>query len=85
MEYQKIHIGSLIKSEVKHRGITYSEFARRVGTQRQNIERKVFTQQGLDTELLIQISEILDFDFFKYFQTRGDSMDKLKIKLKIEK
>jgi len=69
MEYQKIHIGSLIKSEVKDRGITYSEFARRIGTQRQNIERKVFTQQGLDTELLMQISEILDFDFFKYFKT----------------
>ena len=79
MEYQKIHIGSLIKSEVKNRGMTYSEFAGRVGTQRQNIERKVFTRQGLDTELLMQISEILDFDFFKYFQTRGDSIIKLRV------
>jgi hypothetical protein len=69
MEYQKIHIGSLIKSEVQHCGITYSEFARRIGIHRQNIERKVFKQQGLDTELLIQISEILDFDFFKYFKS----------------
>ena len=68
MEYKKNHIGSLIKDEVKHSGMTYSEFAKRIGTQRQNIERKVFTKQGLDTELLIQISEILDFDFFKYFQ-----------------
>ena len=79
MEYQKIHIGSLIKSEVKHRGITYSEFARRIGTQRQNVERKVFTQQGLDTELLIQISEILDFDFFKYFKSIKN-LNQLRIK-----
>ena len=73
MEYQKIHIGSLIKSEVKHRGITFTEFARRIGTQKQNVERKVFSQQGLDTGLLIQISEVLDFDFFKYFQKRVES------------
>ena len=70
MEYQKIHIGSLIKAEVKHRGMTFSEFAKRIGVLRQNVERKIFTQQGLDTELLIQISEVLDFDFFKYFQAR---------------
>ena len=68
MEYQKIHIGSLIKSEVKRRKMTFTEFAGRIGVQRQNIDRKVFTQQGLNTELLIQISEALDFDFFQYFQ-----------------
>ena len=68
MKYQKIHIGSLIKTEVKHRGMTFSEFARCIGIQRQNVERKVFSRQGLDTELLIQISEILDFNFFKYYQ-----------------
>ena len=71
MEYQKIHIGSLIKSEVEHCGITYSEFARRIGIQRQNVECKVFKRKGLNTELLIQISEILDCDFFKYFQNKA--------------
>jgi len=85
MEYQKVHIGSLIKSEVKHRGMTYSDFAGRIGIQRQNVESKVFKKQGLNTSLLIQISEILNCDFFKYFQTRIDkqpsalSNEKLKI------
>ena len=78
MKYQKIHIGSLIKSEVKHRGMTFSEFARRIGIQRQNVERKVFSQQGLDTEFLIEISEVLDFNFFQYFQTRVE-MEKLRL------
>ena len=68
MKYQRIHIGSLIKTEVKNSGITFAEFARRIGIQRQNVERKVFSQQGLDTELLMQISEVLDFNFFRYFQ-----------------
>ena len=71
MEYQKIHIGSLIKSEVKRRKMTFTEFAGCIGIQRQNVERKVFSKQGLDTELLIQISEVLDFDFFKYFQNKA--------------
>ena len=70
MKYQKVHIGSLIKAEVKNCGMTFAEFARRIGIQRQNVDRKVFSQQGLDTEFLIEISEILDFDFFKYFQNK---------------
>ena len=70
MKYQKVHIGSLIKAEVKHRGMTFTEFAKRIGIQKQNVERQVFSQQGLNTELLIQISEALDFDFFKYFQNK---------------
>ena len=68
MKFQEIHIGSLIKAEVKHRGMTFTEFAKCIGIQKQNVERQVFSQQGLNTDLLIQISEVLDFDFFKYFQ-----------------
>ena len=80
MKYQRIHIGSLIKTEVKNCGMTFAEFARRIGIQRQNVDRKVFSQQGLDTEFLIEISEILDFNFFKYYQndtTSDDSCVKL--------
>ena len=57
--------------------MTFTEFAKCIGIQRQNVERKVFTKQGLDTDLLIKISEILDFDFFKYFQTRVE-MEKVR-------
>jgi Plasmid maintenance system antidote protein len=69
MEFKKIHIGSLIKAEVKHCGMTFTEFAKHIGIQRQNVERKIFSQQGLNTDLLIQISDVLNFDFFKYFQS----------------
>ena len=72
MEFKKIHIGSLIKAEVKHCNMTFTEFAKCIGIQRQNVERKVFSKQGLNTDLLIQISEVLNFDFFKYFQNNTD-------------
>jgi hypothetical protein len=68
MKIQKVHIGSLIKAEIKHRDMTFTEFAKRIGTQKQNVESKIFRQHGLNTDLLIQISEVLNFDFFKYFQ-----------------
>ena len=68
MKFQEVHIGSLIKAEVKHCGMTFTEFAKCIGIQRQNVERKVFSQPGLNTDLLVQISEVLNFDFFKYFQ-----------------
>ena len=68
MKFQQVHIGSLIKNEVKYHGMTFTEFAKRIGIQKQNVERKIFKKQGLDTDLLIQISEVLNFDFFKYFQ-----------------
>ena len=48
--------------------MTFTEFAKCIGIRKQNVERKVFAQQGLNTDLLIKISEVLDFDFFKYFQ-----------------
>ena len=74
MKFQNIHIGSLIKTEVKHRGMTFTEFAKRIGIQKQNVERKIFKKQGLNTDLLIQISELLNFDFFKYFQNNHSQL-----------
>ena len=68
MKFQKVHIGSLVKMEVKRCGMTFTEFAKHIGIQKQNVERKVFKQQGLNTDLLILISEILNYDFFRHFQ-----------------
>ena len=69
MKFNSIHIGLLIKQEVERQGIKFSSFAKSINTQRQNVERKVFSQKGLDTELLINISEKLNVNFFKYYET----------------
>jgi len=72
MEFQEVHIGSLIKREVEKRGVKFSSFAQSIGIQRQNVDRKVFSQKGIDTVLLEQISETLNYNFFNFYKTHED-------------
>jgi hypothetical protein len=76
MKYKRVHIGSIIKEEVKNQKKTFSSFAKSIGIQKQNVEKKVFRQSGLDTDFLIQISETLNCDFFKYYYPESGSNQK---------
>jgi hypothetical protein len=67
MKYERVHIGSVIKEVVKKQKKTFTSFAQDIGIQKQNVEKKVFSQQGLDTDFLMLISEKLDYNFFEYF------------------
>jgi hypothetical protein len=71
MKYDRIHIGNIIKEEVKKQKKTFTSFAKDIGIQKQNVEKKVFSQQGLNTEFLILISEKLDCDFFEYYHPKS--------------
>ncbi|MDR1339213.1 MAG: hypothetical protein LBK58_04070 [Prevotellaceae bacterium] len=72
MKYERIHIGSIIKDEVKRQKKTFVSFAQDIGLQKQNVDKKVFSQQGLDTDFLMLISEKLDFDFFDYYRPKSE-------------
>lgn len=62
-----IHIGKLIKQRLEEIGINKSELARRINTTPQNIYG-IFKRTSIDTDLLRQISHVLEFDFFQYFE-----------------
>jgi len=53
--------------------MTYAYFAQSIDSQKQNVERKVFSQKGIDTELLIKISEVLNFNFFDCYKSDSKS------------
>jgi hypothetical protein len=72
MKYDRVHIGSVIKEEVKRQKKTFTSFAKEIGIQKQNVEKKIFSQQGLDTDFLMLISEKLDCDFFEYYHPKSD-------------
>jgi transcriptional regulator with XRE-family HTH domain len=77
----KIHIGKLILEKLKERGISKSEFARKVNKSRQNVQ-DVFKRESLDTHLLAEIGEVLDFDFFSLLSENSISTkqdDKIKV------
>lgn len=61
-----MHIGSLIRSKVAERGISIVSFAEQLSCTRVNVY-KIFDRKSIDTELLLRVSRVLDFDFFRYY------------------
>lgn len=63
-----VHIGSLIKEQLEIKGWAVSAFAKKINTNRNNVYH-IFTRTSIDTELLQKIGNVLDHDFFQYFNT----------------
>ena len=61
-------IGKEIKRVHKERGMTISEFAKRINTHRRN-DYDIFERKSIDTSLLLKISKILSYDFFTLYKT----------------
>ena len=80
MKYERIHIGEKIREKVNDLGLSKMKFAQMINLQRQNIEKTVFSKNGLDTDLLVEIGEALEYDFFKYYQIEEDANKKDYIK-----
>lgn len=62
-EGRVIHIGMEIESRLNQLNMTKAELAKRLGTQKQNIKR-ILEKPSMDTERLLHISKILDYNFF---------------------
>ena len=59
-------IGKLIQKRLKERGMSNAEFARRINTHVRNVY-DIFRRKSIDTDLLVTIGSVLDYDFFKYY------------------
>lgn len=67
MKIQRVNIGAIIKEKVKEKGLNKSQFAELLNIKRQNIDKTVFEKHSLDTDLLCNISEILECNLFDYY------------------
>ena len=63
-----MHIGEKIKKVLESKGITVTEFAKRINKSRENIY-SIFTRKTIDTGLLQSISRVLEYDFFVHLST----------------
>ena len=72
---EETHIGQQIKLVLETKGISVTEFARRINKSRENIY-SIFTRKSIDTGLLAKISEVLDYDFFKPFSTSYSQIER---------
>ncbi|MGM9766881.1 MAG: helix-turn-helix domain-containing protein [Candidatus Cryptobacteroides sp.] len=58
-----MHIGKLIKEVVRRRGMTVVSFAEQLSCSRANVY-KIFDKKSIDTDMLMRICAILQYDFF---------------------
>ena len=61
-----IHIGSLIRDELRRQGHTNEWLAERIHVHPRTIQ-KIFCKQSIDTQQLFLISQALGVDFFCFY------------------
>ncbi|MBR2368980.1 MAG: XRE family transcriptional regulator [Paludibacteraceae bacterium] len=61
-----IHIGSIIRDELRRQGKTNAWFAKEINVNTRTIN-KIFLKGVIDTHQLLLISQALGVDFFKYY------------------
>lgn len=66
IKLKKIHIGKEIKKRLDEKKMSKSEFARRIGTPQQHVNR-IFERDTIETKRLEAVCEALDFNFFSLY------------------
>lgn len=69
MELKTIHLGTMIKRELKAQGRSVVWLARTINMERSSIY-KIFERNSLDVILLVRISLVMKHDFFKDISTK---------------
>ncbi|MDE6347648.1 MAG: transcriptional regulator [Bacteroides sp.] len=59
-----IHIGSIIRCKLEESPLSIAEFAERINRTRPTVY-DIFNRKSIDTDLLVRISEVLDYDFLR--------------------
>ena len=82
----KVSIGGLIKEQFEKSKLSIEEFANLIACKRDNVY-DIFRRERIDTDLLLKISRILKFDFFKTYseQIRNEMMMQIHITINIPK
>ncbi len=66
------HIGHIIKQVLQLQGRTITWLGKQLGYSRQNIY-KILNRPWIYTDMLLKISDLLDYDFFKCFSEYRNS------------
>ena len=59
---ESLHIGNMIRAELKAQGRTVTWFAKAIHTDRTNVY-KILNKETIDLQMLIRISKLLHHDF----------------------
>lgn len=67
-----MHIGEKIEARAKELGVGATALARKIGTSKQNVYG-IYQRTSIDTDLLVKLGKALEFDFFVYYSSSGNS------------
>lgn len=62
----QVHIGNLIRDELRHQGRTNQWLADQLSVERSTVQR-LFNKPSMDTQQLLRISKVLGKDMFIYY------------------
>lgn len=80
---EEFNIGAQIKAVLESKGMSVTEFAKRINKSRENCY-SIFARKTIDTGLLQNISAVLDHDFFMQFSSSYQQMSEETQKLRDE-
>ena len=61
---QNIHIGSAIEKVLIEKSMTKSDFGKKINHERSSVY-DILKRKSIDTDLLVEISKVLDYDFIR--------------------
>ncbi|MEZ4850664.1 MAG: helix-turn-helix domain-containing protein [Bacteroidia bacterium] len=68
ISFTSMHIGEVIDRQLKLSSLTKKELADRLGVSRSHIYT-ILERPSIDTDLLVRISKILNYNFFNHYQS----------------
>jgi len=68
MDTNRIHIGHIIQAQLKADQRSVGWLAREIGCTRNNVY-KIFSKSSLDSDLILRISIVMQYNFFQYYTT----------------
>lgn len=63
-----IHIGQMIKEKVTEKRLSQEALGKMINTTKQNVGN-IYKRRSIDTQLLLKLCTVLEFDFFEAFYT----------------
>ena len=67
---REVHIGNVIKAKLKEQGRTSAWLAKQIPCTPNHLY-KIYSKTSINTNMLVRISKILDYNFFEEFIQRG--------------
>lgn len=71
-QMESLHIGNMIRAELKAQGRTVTWFAKAIHTDRGNVY-KILNKDTIDLQLLVRISKLLHHNFLRDYSKAIDS------------